>query len=780
MGRKKQVLNNSQLNQGLAYNSFVHVTSNTIFTLGSFVVTSNFDEGLPINNGSKLKSFSKPITLEKINLDTRDSELLNKNLTEIILNTDNSDIKNFVRFGSAYEFIRSSIENILLNFPASIYINSQKSNLSTYTINDFVYNSIENYSTFHVYANSIDNKYNLIYTSGNTDTASGELRNLNLSYNKYVMWSEFLPNDVFKIIGFTGSTKTSNLFFKVEGNPLSFNSLTSSGNTVFMNINFHIKPNNYEFEIYRENLNPYERYLISERDGFSGFIFNINTPIVTDGGDVIYGKKLLTWPTTDKYNIDIDTSKYRVFLEAFLNIADLFDNTKTDLINRILTTSSLKIYDSTDQNKMVKLLRIYGKEFDKLRELIDSLLFVNTVTYDKKYNVPDSLISNLASLFGWDYQSIIDDNLLNLPFRVDDNNDRNKKTDLLPSEINTELWRRILINSNYFWKGKGTREVIKTMFLILGIPEEFININEYVYIVNEKINPSALNLSVNDFISIPYDSEGYPTQLPNNSYYYFQMNGNADGGKKYLNEYKKAGFILEKKIDNKKCWFDSNLVRSNNITPEYVITDNKLLINTKEIDIALEASQGLEFDIYYDYVGSGDTSLNDFHSFITTTLNSIGIGDIKVASIYPKLLIYLNNYSKTSQNKYSFQELFNYLTVYDAYFNRFISSLVPSTIITNKVGISVKNPSFLRQKFQYKRGVFINSGTTLIDLNNYTPSTINGGVYLGEDNPCYYRKNWEIQIPPPPPSSPVPTPTPTPLPIEPSTVETLFIYIPNL
>jgi len=52
---------------------------------------------------------------------------------------------------------------------------------------------------------------------------------------------------------------------------------------------------------------------------------------------------------------------------------------------------------------MTKLIRIYGKEFDEIREFIDSLTYVNKITYDKINNAPDQIIKNMARTFGWDY-----------------------------------------------------------------------------------------------------------------------------------------------------------------------------------------------------------------------------------------------------------------------------------------------------------------------------------------------------------------------------------------
>lgn len=739
MAKKKQILNNNQLYQGLDYNNFGHVTSNTIFSLGSFLVTSNFTSDLPLNNGSKLKSFAKPVTLETINVSDTDSQLLYDNMNKIILNSDNSDIDNFVRYGSAYEFLRNSVQNIILTYPASLSINSLKQKTIPYTINNYTYNSTTNESRFNVYVDTIDNPFNLIYVKDNVEISEGELKNLNLSYSKYVMWTEYLPDNVFNVVKFTGSTTTTNIFITVKGNPLSFMELGDDSlyNNIDLNISFHIKPNNHEFELFRESLRDYEKYLVSTRDGYNGFKFFIKTPIQLDTGDIIFSSKQMVWTTTDKYNLDISTSSYRRFLEALLNIGALYDQVKSDIINRVLTTSSIKQYDTTDSGKMTKLLRVYGYEFDKIRELINSLLNVNSVTYNKKNNIPDSLVDNLVSLFGWEHQVIVSETLSKTPFNYDDN-ERNAKTDLLPNEINTELWRRILINTNYFWKGKGTREVIKTMFLMLGIPEEFINITEYIYYADNKIDTT--NITLSNFVSIPFDSNGYPVNSGNTEFYYYQMNGDSDGGRAYLNEYLKAGFDLNRVIDNRKSWSNTDLTRSNLITPEYKLNDSRLLINTKEIDVALEASQGIEYDMLYFYSGSTGNTLFDFYKFINDSLNKINIRDIKIADFYPTIVNMLITYYASSQNKYTFDELFKYLSLYDAYFNRFINALIPTTVIHNNVGITIRNTSFTRQKFQYRRGVYIASGTTAIDVTSYTPTTINGKVYLGNDNPIYFRK----------------------------------------
>ena len=108
------------------------------------------------------------------------------------------------------------------------------------------------------------------------------------------------------------------------------------------------------------------------------------------------------------------------------------------------------MFDLTEEGKVTKLLRLYGREFDQIKQFIDSLTYINKLSYDKKENVPDQLISNLAKTLGWDYFTLINEAELMSGFLSVDSNERDLGVDLLPAEVDIELWRRILINVNYF------------------------------------------------------------------------------------------------------------------------------------------------------------------------------------------------------------------------------------------------------------------------------------------------------------------------------------------
>jgi len=617
---------NKALDSNLNGVNFNNNPSETIFSFGSFSITSNFDRKKNIDYSNELSAFVTPVTLETLNVTNSQSNILYSKTTKAVLNLDNSDLNSFVRFGSALEFLKTSTQNIILNYPGSLFANSQLIKGGNTTFTNFSYNPITNKSTLRILGQYIINTFAILYNQGNSSIPNDNiLKNINLSYESYILWVNNSPDDnTHRIIGFTGTTTSQNyVTLIVEGNPFPNIGAGTQGR-----YDLHIKPNNVVFEEFRSKLNFYERFIISEREGIEGFKFSIKEPTLLDDGEIVFADSTLLWNTSDGYNVDVDTPSYERFLNILIAIGSKYDSVKTDLIARFLTTSSLKTYDLTEEGKITKLLRIYGREFDQLREFIDSLTYINKVTYDKKNNVPDQLIGNLARTFGWKYFSLVNETELMNGFLSVDDTERNLNNDLLPAEVDIELWRRILINTNYFWKSKGTRAAIKAIFLMIGIPEPFINITEYVYTVNGKINTNEVSLGINDFpsSSFPYDNSGYPKAPIETSDFYFQTSGNTDSGQEYMNVFRKAGFDINITADNKKSWIQTGATtRVHPTTLQYYQEDSRLVLNTKEVDVTLDTARGIENDIW-NYISHIDYPANSSGFTLPYSYINISIG----------------------------------------------------------------------------------------------------------------------------------------------------------
>ena len=92
--------------------------------------------------------------------------LLNNNI-KTTLNLDGSELCSFAYFGSATEYIRVSLENIISDWPASLFLNPLRDvGIQTVvgnTFDNYSYDVITDSSTFRVDVNFIVNNFNINY-----------------------------------------------------------------------------------------------------------------------------------------------------------------------------------------------------------------------------------------------------------------------------------------------------------------------------------------------------------------------------------------------------------------------------------------------------------------------------------------------------------------------------------------------------------------------------------------------------------------------------------------
>jgi len=577
--------------------SFRNIPSETIFSFGDFSVETNFNTRVVKNYSNTLSSFVKPITLETLNVTPEDSLKIMNFSTDVKLNLQLSDIGSYVRYGSTKELLRVSVENIIAEFPSSLFLSYQTDTSKVYSVFNYSYNPILDVSTFDIPYNAVHNTFGLSINEGNEQLPQNNvLRNLNISYNNYVIWrSEFADDNTHQVLGFTGLSNTNPfIHVVVAGDP--FPEMTSGFTTQDFK-NYHMKPMPLYFNKFFEDLTQLEKYMVSDKVDL-GYQMIFKKAFISEDSTVTYANQTVIWTTGDGYNIDITGAQYSKFLDDLGDLGDDYDKFKTDTIIRMLVPQSLLQYDTTEEGKMSKLLRVYGRNFDSIKVYVDALAYVNTFTYDKKDNAPDVIVKNFAKTLGWDVTTLVtDDDLLSSVFSTTSMN----KDDVTPPEVDIELWRRIVINTNYLFKAKGTRHALKAMFLLVGIPEPFIDIKEYVYTVDQVIDPNTVTVSLADLpsASLPYNVQGYPIAPIETEKFYFQISGSTDSGQAYIDNYRKVGFKVNRTEDNKKSWVKAGSVeRIHYSTPNYYQRDSNLIINTKEVDATLDIARGIEYDMF--------------------------------------------------------------------------------------------------------------------------------------------------------------------------------------
>ena len=512
----------------------------SLFTFGNFQVSTNYTT-------RKTKDFmlggewSDYYSLENLNLTPTQSESLQSNNIYVRLNFDPYNISRFVYFGSFYELTKVTIEDIISKWKGSLFVDKyNESNVPLNTILSFSYDSGINVSTFLIPTEAIVNKFELNYSDTSTIPVSlqtvpseGEIYDLNYSYEKYVVWNQ-TDDTKFELIGFTGSTDSyPYVRVKTKGNP--FPNMVGS----FTQLNYHVMPINKEIDLFFNQLKDFEKVILNR----------LTTPIYTSSftvpqevdGLITYVDKTFTWPSSDGYNLDIDTPIYANFIKDILQASSNFDTYKTDLVSSRFVSESILEFDTDGSGsdiygrKVKKLLRVYGRELDEVKKYIDGISFANVVTYDKLDNTSDDLIKMMAKNLGFDVLLTTTNNNFNLLEQLETTTTTvfsGYSRSLSSKELEVEFWRRMVINAWWLYKSKGTRKVIEFFFKLFKIPECMVTLNEYIYLAKDRLDVTDVyytllntldqEIQLSDY---PIDDYGFPKTQPNTSDNYFQMGG---------------------------------------------------------------------------------------------------------------------------------------------------------------------------------------------------------------------------------------------------------------
>lgn len=548
MGDRVKIVGYAQrvfYDNGIEYRNFsddlvgLQQTSPTaLFTSGNFTIETNFDE--KIDKSFISKKFSPFITLEDLKVSQEQSLNIQKSFNDVSLNLNKSNLDYYAYFGSLVEFIRVSLEHIIMNWPASLYITQfdEFTSESGYTIDNNVYNLVKDESTFNVDINRIVNKFNINHkingTTLNTYNETNDTRNLTINYTDYVITFKDETKE-HPIIGFTGNTDdiNDNLTIKVKGDILSGITQTTK--------HYHIKPKSSLHEEFFTTLPDFEAYLLN-RFSLPKYKAKFDFKTQSETGTIINSSREVIWPVSDGYNIDFDTQDYIEFVQKLIKIGEQSDLTKTNLMVRELVSTSISDFDTlpncdgefeeTAGQKMNRTIKIYGRQYDEIKKHIDGIAFANTVSYDKKDNTPNLYLKNIARVMGWELiSSVLENDLLKTFLEPKDSTYSGQSIGYTAYEAEIELWRRIILNTPWIWKSKGTRKSIDFFLKFIGTPEGLITFNEYVY---KAKNPIDMDMFT-DILFETYgdgsldglnlDSDGFPRVFPNTPQMYFQQSG---------------------------------------------------------------------------------------------------------------------------------------------------------------------------------------------------------------------------------------------------------------
>jgi len=534
-------------------------------TQGNFQFTTAINE--KSNRNFNTGTFSNPISLESMGVQSvAQSKAIFENNFKVYPNFDLSQITNFTLYGSMVKRLSSSVQTIISKFPAAIESTFMGINYVTgATATNIVYNDTFNQTSFDLDVSKLRNPFDVDFSLNSTrnlelrEIQVSPLRDMTLQYSKYSLYYSGNGYSVLSIVP-TQTTSTGTLNITVEGNPFS--------NQTVIYDNLVVRPNDYEVnKIFNEELDEVEKFLLN-REISPIYTATFQVPKQTETGGYYTEYLPITWPLYGSWNIDIVTKSFETYLVSLNEVSEFFDLYTTNLVSRFFITDAFKEFDTSDQ-KMEKILQIYGRSFDETKKFIDALAYINSVNYNVGNDIPSQLLKNLAQTLGWsiNMSPITKDDFLSSVFGQK-NNDASQFTGLsksnTPDELNYQYYRNLILNSAYLFKSKGTRKSIEVLLTLIGAPEALVEFNEYVYLADQKINLSQFdtqyfNISGGTYVQelptleqgntfsifgvtytgfttetviqdvnitldeYPMDDEGYPRAIEDSESYFFQI-----------------------------------------------------------------------------------------------------------------------------------------------------------------------------------------------------------------------------------------------------------------
>ena len=452
-------------------------------TEGNEFTQKNFsEEGTPVVRDTKsftTSDFSKPISLSDLNTEENIQEI-NKLFDQSLKIKFNTEKGSKDLFGSAFLRAKVAVENIANTFPASLRVFKTTIDADTVdtaydVVNDLQFNTTKFKIPLRAIRNPLGVEYSKVGLTVFPEQYDSD-RNFAKSFKKYVLLFSGKEYEITKVV-LPKDRYNGDFTITVKGVP--FTGPTKD--------EFYIKLKDVLFEKKFEMMDDFEQLLL-DREKDPLYVANFKVPKETSDGKLYFGDEKIRWELSDDFNIVVEGNKFESYLEKLFGTCEVIDNYKSNLIARFLTTASLQEFDTQDQ-KVKKVFQLYGRFFDDVKKFIDNIAYMNNVSYDKINNVPDLLLKNLAGLLGLDViTSISDRNIEEYLYKKKDSQFEGLTKGKTPFETDIEIYRRIILNSAYLFKSKGTRKPLRFLLNFIGAPESFIEINEYVYKVINRID----------------------------------------------------------------------------------------------------------------------------------------------------------------------------------------------------------------------------------------------------------------------------------------------------
>jgi hypothetical protein len=230
----------------------------------------------------------------------------------------------------------------------------------------------------------------------------------------------------------------------------------------------------YSFNEGKTNLNSVDAVIVDySKSGIHGRTVNYNSTYARVSGSALHqesGEPIL-------YSFHPSVLE---FTASITQSASYYDDNNPNLIFNYIPPDVLK-YDSDHSGLMYFFSLGLARYFDDIKTYIDQFENIKTTNYKNINETPDLFLPYLKKYFGWKATEHFNEaNPLEFFFGEGILPSGSLETSL--HDIRNEFWKRILNNLPYLYSTKGKRHSVDSLFNILGLNRENINLKEYGYL----------------------------------------------------------------------------------------------------------------------------------------------------------------------------------------------------------------------------------------------------------------------------------------------------------
>lgn len=418
----------------------------------------------------------------------------------VILNPDYESLRDFAYYGSALELVRSSIDDIIMRYPASVIVSSNKIAEGEFEVyNDFNIDLFSNLDDIPGIFEKEDNNRNF---SNNKEKY--ELVIINGDEEKKDIVEDIISVDIEeKLNGKEFNNKCENIkaefTCKINGKITFTKKFNSNYNDWVISATVPgsiIRPKKEIYDNVMKSFNGLQKILLNDKT-FPKFKATFDTPIITDSGFNVV-KRDYIWPSKSGIMPTIEGMGFKNYVSDLIKLAEYYDEYESDNAWRMLTHESIKNLDwsfirkdknndeeniNIDTTRISSIIRLWGRQYDEIKQYIDGIRAVNNISYNGKNNIPSALLSKSLENSGWEAKNIsptFDDSKVTRNIFPTESYGKNH------IEINNLFLKILKLNSRSILSKKGTRAGLEELLAIFGFSQGEYEINEYVYVAMPK------------------------------------------------------------------------------------------------------------------------------------------------------------------------------------------------------------------------------------------------------------------------------------------------------